>query len=74
MFLELIMAQQHQLLNTCIAYRTKCFTPPSFNLMFSQDIEENNLSLHDIPDQRPRLNTGHNRRHPPCGTRHHYGV
>ncbi|KAL5187648.1 hypothetical protein HKD37_05G013286 [Glycine soja] len=27
------------------------FTPPSFILMFSQDVEENNPSLHDILDQ-----------------------
>ena len=27
---------------------------PSFNLMFSQDVEENNPSLHDIPDQCQR--------------------
>ena len=44
------------------------FTPPSFNLMFSQDVEENNPSLHDIPYQRPHRNLGHNRRCPPCGT------
>ena len=46
---------------------------PSFNLMFSQDVEENNPSLHDIPDEHPRRNPGHNRRHPPCGTGHHLG-
>ena len=44
------------------------FTPPSFNLMFNQDVEENNPSLHDIPNQRPRRNPGRNRRCPPCGT------
>ena len=46
---------------------------PSFNLMFSQDVEENNPSLHDIPDERPCRNLGRNRRRPPCGTLHHYG-
>ena len=46
---------------------------PSFTLMFNQDVEENNPSLHDIPDECPRRNPGHNRRHPPCGTGHHYG-
>ena len=30
------------------------FTPPSFNLMFSQYVEDNNSSLHDIPYQCPR--------------------
>ncbi|KAG5091364.1 hypothetical protein JHK82_050142 [Glycine max] len=45
----------------------------SFNLMFSQDVEENNPSLHDIPDKCLCQNPGRNGRHPPCGTRHHYG-
>lgn len=49
------------------------FTPPSFNLMFSQDVDQNDPSLHDIPEQRPRRNPGRNRRRPPCGTGHHYG-
>ncbi|KAG5003454.1 hypothetical protein JHK86_027593 [Glycine max] len=41
------------------------FTPPSFNLMFSQDVEENNPLLHDISDQRPHRNPGRNGRRPP---------
>ena len=41
--------------------------------MFSQDVQDNNPSLHDIPDERPRQNLGRNKRCLPCGTGHHYG-
>jgi len=44
------------------------FTPSSLNLMFSQDVEENSPSLHDILDQHPHQNPENNKRRPPCGT------
>ena len=46
---------------------------PSFTLMFNQDVEENNPSLHDIPDECPHRNSGRNMRCPPYGPGHHYG-
>lgn len=49
------------------------FTPLGFNLMFSQDVDENNPSLHDIPHQCLCQNPRCNKRRLPCGTGHHYG-